>query len=224
MTWLINFLNSSLGQKLLMSLTGLFLCSFLLVHLAGNLQLLAGDGGVSFNAYAAFMTSNPLIKFISYGLYFFILLHAVKGFALAFSNRKARGPQGYKVQSGGKAPNKFISNNMALWGLIIFAFIGLHMSQFWYRMKFGEMPMQGEYKDLYTIVAEAFQQEWVVAVYVLSLVALSLHLIHGFQSAFQTLGVNHKKYTPVIKIVGLVFSIVIPLGYMVLPIYFLMMA
>ena len=90
MNWFVRFLTSSIGKKLIMSLTGLFLCLFLVVHLAGNLQLLLDDGGEAFNIYAYMMTHNPLIKAVSYGTYFFIILHAIQGIILAIQNRKAR--------------------------------------------------------------------------------------------------------------------------------------
>lgn len=223
MKWLINFLNSSLGNKVLMSLTGLFLSSFLLVHLSGNLQLLKGDGGLAFNAYAHFMTTNPIIKFTSYGLYASILLHAIKGIGLYMANRKAKG-QGYKVtRYAQKGASAISSRNMALLGTIVLGFLGLHMAQFWGRMHFTEMPIDAAgNKDLFLIVKEAFQVEWVVIVYLISMIALAFHLVHGFQSAFQTLGLNHKKYTPIIKAVGLIFAIVVPAGFAVLPIYFLL--
>ena len=90
MRWFIDFMTSSIGKKLVMSLTGLFLISFLVIHLIGNLQLLYTDGGKSFNIYAKFMTTNPVIKFISIGLYAGILLHAIQGLLIVFSNKKAK--------------------------------------------------------------------------------------------------------------------------------------
>jgi succinate dehydrogenase / fumarate reductase cytochrome b subunit len=111
---------------------------------------------------------------------------------------------------------------MAYLGMIIFAFLGLHMAQFWGKMHFGTVPLdQYGNKDLFLLVSQAFKDPIVVVVYLLSLVALSLHLLHGFQSAFQTLGLHHKKYTPLIKGLGYVFSIVIPLGFASMPVYFL---
>ncbi len=221
--WLLRFFNSSLGTKLLMSLTGLFLCTFLLVHLVGNIQLFFPDGGQKFNVYAKFMTTNPIIKFTSYGLYATFLLHALKGILIWLYNKKARGGS-YAVGSTPDTQHKFAAYNMATLGIVIFAFLGLHMAQFWFRMHFLEMPMaeyDGEkYKNLYAIVSEAFAQEWVVGVYLISLLALALHLLHGFASAFQTLGINHKKYTPVIKVLGSTFAILVPLAFAAMPVFF----
>lgn len=141
--WFIRTINSSIGQKYLMSLTGLFLCTFLVVHLVGNLQLLIDDGGYKFNKYALFMTTNPLIKTVSYLLYATILFHAVKGIALALYNRKAR-PVKYAVDPGPQTAS-WASRSMALLGTVIFLFIVVHMYQFWFTYKFGSIPWV-EYK------------------------------------------------------------------------------
>ena len=223
MNWFSNFLTSSIGRKLLMSLTGIFLILFLLVHLAGNLQLLADDGGESFNLYAYFMTHNPLIKTISYGLYFFILLHTFQGILLWTKNRAARGSQGYAVKvTRTVKTSAAASKNMAWLGMIIFIFIVLHMYQFWLQMKMDVLPYQtydGEaVKDLYYIVALTYENPVFVLLYVVSMAVIAFHLWHGFQSAFQTLGINHKKYTPLIRAVGKIYAILVPLGFALIPI------
>ena len=222
MSWLITFLRSSIGRKLVMSLTGLFLITFLLVHLIGNLQLLYNDGGEAFNIYAYFMTHNPLIKTVSYGLYFFILLHAVQGILLAVQNKSAKGSK-YAVSK--ETPGSWASKNMALLGILILAFIFLHMGDFWLKMKMGQLDMV-EYegydyavKDLYARVNMAFAELWIVVCYLIGLAALAFHLIHGFGSAFQTLGLRHKKYTPLIHGVGVAYSILIPIGFAIIPLY-----
>lgn len=228
--WLVKFLTSSLGKKIIMSLTGLFLCSFLIVHMIGNLKLFADFGtdhaGAKFNEYAYFMTHNPLIKTVSYGLYFFILLHAFQGIMIALSNRGAAGGTRYKGRGVAPTEARLAARNMAALGILILAFILLHMWQFWAQMKLGFIPKaEGtEYKDLYSAVAVAFSELWVVLVYLAGLVALSLHLIHGFQSAFQTLGLNHKKYTPAIKLLGWAFAIAVPVGFATMPIFFYVMS
>lgn len=222
MNWIINFFTSSIGKKIIMSLTGLFLISFLTVHLIGNLQLLIPDDGYAFNTYAYFMTTNPLVKFISYGLYALILLHAVQGIIMAWSNKKAKGSS-YKVNT---YKNKsWASNNMALLGILIFAFLMIHMGDFWWKMKWNRLDVITSYegydsiKDLYGRVAAAYKVWWVVLAYLVGLAALALHLMHGFASAFQTLGLNHRKYTPIIKLAGMAYSILIPLGYAIIPIF-----
>ncbi|MFZ1559712.1 MAG: succinate dehydrogenase cytochrome b subunit [Saprospiraceae bacterium] len=226
MKWLLTFFGSSIGKKLLMSLTGIFLILFLVVHLAGNLQLLKDDGGMAFNIYAKLMTTNPVIKFIGYGNYFFILLHAFIGIMLALYNRSAKG-QKYAVSNHNNTT--WASRNMALLGTLILAFILIHMGDFWLKMKLGQLPMvtypgvEGEIKDLYFRVAEAFKEPILVAAYVIGMMVLAFHLWHGFQSAFQTLGLNHKKYTPAIKAIGKAYAILIPLGFAIIPIYHFLM-
>ena len=132
MNWFVQLLTSSIGKKLIMSLTGLFLCLFLIVHLAGNLQLLLDDGGAAFNAYAYKMTHLLPIKIISYGTYFFIILHAVQGIALAIKNRSAKGSQ-YAVKTNANK-SSWASSRMGLLGILIFAFILIHMGDFWWKM------------------------------------------------------------------------------------------
>ena len=226
MAWLTNYLTSSIGRKLTMSLTGLFMILFLVVHLLGNFQLLKDDGGEAFNKYTYFMTHFPLIKMISYGLYAFIILHTVQGLMLAFANRKAKGQQ-YAVKT--RPPGvTWASGNMALLGTLILAFLIIHMAQFWGQMHFGDVSTkayanfaEGEpIKDLYTLVADAFKDPLIIAIYVVGQIVLAFHLWHGFQSAFQTLGVNHPKYTPFIKGLGKLFAIVVPFGFAVIPIIF----
>ena len=136
MSWLTNFLFSSIGRKIIMSLTGIFLILFLTVHLIGNLQLLAGDGGEKFNIYADFMGHNTLVQIISKGNFFFILLHAVIGIVLWFQNKAARGSR-YAVQT--KANTSFASRNMAWLGIVILGFISVHLYQFYLQMKFPDL-------------------------------------------------------------------------------------
>jgi len=255
MSWLTQTLTSSIGRKVLMSLTGLFLCLFLVVHLIGNLQLFKDDGGYAFNTYAVMMTTSPPIKIISYVNYFFILFHAFWGIYLEIKNRKAR-KVGYAVV---RNQSSWSSRNMALLGTILFVYIIVHMGDFWY--KFHNVPLpyveyteqltsgsisakmmpegytqdvkQVEYvdvdagtktvvvKDLYQTVATAFQNFWLSLFYVIGMVAVGYHLYHGFQSAFQTLGINHPKYTPFIKAVGTwIFAIIIPAAFASMPLYF----
>lgn len=223
MNWLTRFFTSSLGQKVIMSLTGIFLILFLIVHLVGNLQLLAGDGGRSFNIYARFMSHNPFIKLISFGLYAGILLHSVQGILLWQENRKAKG-MGY--QGGRVAGATWASKNMALLGILIFAFLCLHMGDFWVKMRFTDQLTMVTYpghaeavQDIYSRVNIAFQQWWLVLIYVIGTIVLGIHLVHGFQSAFQTLGISHKKYTPAIRTIGWVYAIVTSTGFAIMPLY-----
>ena len=128
--------NSSLGKKLIMALTGLFLCTFLIVHLGGNLQLFSNDGGYSFNVYANFLTHFPPIEVVAYLLYLSIAVHAVYALVLTIHNRKAR-PVGYA--SASKSKVTWASKNMGLLGSILFLFIVIHMNYFWYNYKYNNI-------------------------------------------------------------------------------------
>lgn len=226
MKWLTSLFTSSLGRKLIMSLTGLFLCSFLVIHLLGNLQLLVDDGGVAFNDYAYFMTNFLPIKAISWGLYIMILLHAILGLMLWYQNSKKKGT---KYKGGKGAKGSWASKNMGLLGTLILAFIFIHMGDFWWKMKWteyfsGDLVVQSEalgheVKNLYARVSEAFSNPLIVIAYVIGQLVLSFHLWHGFGSGFVTLGLNNTKYSPLIDGFGKIFAIVIPLGYVIIPIF-----
>lgn len=212
-------IKSSLAKKYWMAATGLFLCTFLIGHLVGNLQLLlpAEDALPSFNEYAKFMTTNPLIKVLSYLTYFSILFHAVDGILLVIQNKKAR-PVQYAYNKPGEN-STWASRNMGLLGAVVLFFIIVHMRSFWYEMHFGSVALDiNGNKDLYTITAAAFQELWYVVMYVVCMIAIAFHLSHGFASAFQSLGANHAKYTPIIKKVGAAFGILIPLAFAIIPV------
>jgi len=246
--------NSSLGKKLIMALTGLFLCTFLIVHLGGNLLLFSNDNGYSFNAYANFLTHFPPIEVIAYLLYLSILIHAIYGLVLTIKNRRAR-PIGYAVQT--KSPASWSSKNMGLLGSILFLFIVIHMSDFWFTYKYNNIlgfkeyrtnqltgettvtdfkPENAEFersfsiekdveimrvKDLHARVKESFSNIWYVVFYVIAMGAVSFHLLHGFQSAFHTLGWVHKKYKPIIYFFGTwLFAVIIPVGFALMPIVY----
>lgn len=212
MSWLTKFFTSSIGNKVLMSFTGLFLCLFLIVHLAGNLQLLIDDGGESFNAYVLVMESNLLIKVIAYALYLAIIAHTIKGILIYIQNRKARGNVRYAVKSG--RGSTWASRNMVWLGSLVFVFIAIHMAQFWYKFKFTHL----EESAFYNVVDLGFEQAWIVIFYVLGQIVLAWHLVHGFQSAFQTIGWRHGKYTKVIQNIGYGFAILVPLLFAIIPI------
>ena len=222
MAWVTQTLSSSLGRKVVMSLTGLFLSSFLIIHMAGNLQLFKSDDGRAFNEYTYFMTHNPVILVVSYLLYTSILVHALMSFILTRHNRASR-PVRY-AYSRPEANSRWSSRNMGILGTVLLVFIVLHMRTFWYEMHFGSVPMAEydgkQYKDLYVVVKEAFSQWWYVLFYVGSMVAVGFHMAHGFQSGFQSLGFRHTKYTPVIEFVGrYFFALIIPAAFAAMPIY-----
>jgi succinate dehydrogenase / fumarate reductase, cytochrome b subunit len=219
MSWVSKTLSSTLGRKLIMALTGLFLILFLVVHLAGNLQLLIPDNGESFNIYAQNMASNPFIRVVSIGNFAFILIHVIYSIILTQSNKSAR-PVGYAV-SKSSTNSTWSSRNMGILGTIILIFLLVHLRGFWYEFKFGQIPTAeygGEvYKNVFAIVSEAYSNILYVAFYVVAMGFLAFHLSHGFASAFQTLGLNHVKYSPLINKVGIGFSIIIPALFALIP-------
>lgn len=218
-------LKSSVAKKYWMAFTGLFLCLFLTGHLAGNLQLLIPDhahAAESFNTYARFMTSNPLVKVLSYLTYFSIIFHAIDGILLTMKNRAAR-PTKYAYEKPSTS-STLASRNMAVLGTLMLVFIIIHMADFWFEMHFSLKPVfkledGSAVKDLYIEVVEAFQSPLYVGLYVLSMVAVGFHLYHGFQSAFRSLGLYHSSYTPLIGKIGTGFSIIVPLLFAIIPIY-----
>ncbi len=220
MNWFTKLLSSTLGRKLLMALTGLFLILFLVVHLIGNLQLLKNDGGEAFNIYARFMTSNPIIVTISYVNYTCILVHVLWALLLTVRNRNARGNEGYAIV---KNSSPWTSRNMGILGTLILIFLVIHLRSFWYEMHWGGIPTAvysgEEVKNLYATVDSAYSSGWFVALYVFSMAILAFHLWHGFASSFQTLGLNHSKYNPVIAFVGKAFSIIVPALFALIPIW-----
>ena len=223
MSWFTKFLSSSIGQKTIMSLTGLFLMLFLVVHLIGNLQLLKDDGGEAFNTYAYFMTHNALIKFISYGNYFFIFYHAFQGLLLWRNNRAARGGARYAVTHTRSSERS--ARNMAWFGIVILIFIILHMYQFWLQMKLGVLPpvdveaYTHPVSNLFLPVQAAFSNGFYVAFYLICMVVIGLHLWHGFWSSLQTLGLNHPRYNALLHGIGYIYAVLVPLGFAVIPVW-----
>lgn len=224
-----SLITSSIGKKYLMALSGLFLCLFLVGHLLGNLQLfISGQQGAdNFNLYAKFMTTNPLVKVLSYLTYFSILFHIVDGLLLTIQNRRAR-PKKYIIEKG-KANSSWASRNMALLGTILLVFIVTHMQNFWYVMHFGNIKLVNidglAIKDLHTVVMDFFNPAinsmaaLMVGLYVFAMAAMGYHLQHGFSSAFQSLGLNHEKYNPIIKTIGTTFCVLVPTAFASIPVY-----
>ena len=213
-------IKSSIAKKYWMAGTGLFLCLFLIGHMLGNLQLLlpAEVASKQFNEYAKFMTTNPLVKILSYITYISILFHAIDGILLTIQNKKAR-PIDY-AYSKPSANSNWSSRNMGLLGVILLLFIVVHMRSFWYEMHFGEigLDLYGQ-KDLYKLTTEAFHQLWSVILYVVCMVAIAFHLSHGFTSAFQSVGLNHPKINSITKKLAMFFGIAIPFAFAIIPIY-----
>lgn len=210
---------STLSKKMLMCLTGLFLAFFLLIHFLGNLQLFLPQeqAHLQFNAYSHFLAGNILIKIISYVLYASIILHGFDGLVVTLKNRKSGAV--YESDHRGRA-SKWYSRNMGILGTLILIFLVIHFQNFWYVYKFGTPPLDERgNKDLYILVIAVFQQWWYVLIYVLSMVALCYHLVHGIYSAIRTLGLFHPKFVKWFKIVGIGYSVIISMGFAMMPIY-----
>ena len=218
MKWFTTLFSSALGRKLLMALTGLFLITFLVVHLIGNLQLLKDDGGQAFNIYSEFMGHNPLIQTISKVNFALIMIHVVWAILITRQNRAARG-QGYAINN---KSSHWTSRNMGILGTIVLIFLVVHLRHFYAELHWGTTPMVTydgkEMNDAYTLVAYWFSKAWYSGLYVVCMIGLAFHLWHGFASAFQTLGLNHVRYNPVISFVGRAFAIIVPALFALIPI------
>jgi succinate dehydrogenase / fumarate reductase cytochrome b subunit len=201
-----NYITSSIGKKVIVGLTGLFLISFLVIHVSINATILLNDNGETFNTAAHFMSHNWLIRVMEIGLFAGIIAHIVLTLKLHFENKSKR-PVAYAVTDG-KANSKWYSRSMALLGSILLAFFVVHLGQFWLPTKVA--VFSGEEENSYEVVKAVLSNPIFLIVYVLAFVSLGYHLLHGFPSAFQTLGINHKKYTPIIKAAGTAFSIIVP--------------
>jgi succinate dehydrogenase / fumarate reductase cytochrome b subunit len=208
------FLSSSIGKKFLMGLTGLFLVSFLVVHVSLNSAIFLNDGGQTFNAGADFMAHNPVIRIIEIGLFAGLILHVFQAFVLTMENKKAR-PVAYQVVNG-SANSSWYSRSMGILGSLLLIFLVVHLGNFWLPTKIAVFSHTEH--NTFNEMKLVFSQWYFVAVYLIGVAALLYHLLHGFQSAFQTMGLNHKKYTPLIKKVGIWFSVIVCILFAAMPI------
>ena len=219
MSWFNRALTGTIGQKIIMAVTGLFLVTFLIEHLIGNWLLLDSDG-TAFLAYCEFMKTNPIIKIAEYVLFAGFITHIVYAIIITRKNKMAR-PQGYAYNNP-SANSSLFSRNMGLSGSIVFIFLVIHLKQFFITHKL--MPSLNAAwtpeRNLYDETIYVFTQEPLyVILYVVAMGLLGFHLNHGFQSAFQTLGLRHPKYTPFIKGLGTAFAIIVPALFAYIPLY-----
>jgi succinate dehydrogenase / fumarate reductase cytochrome b subunit len=217
MGWFFKFTNSSVGKKLVMAVTGSFLIIFLIVHLIGNITLFFGPD--AFNGYvSALEVVKPIIRVVELMLLAAFILHIYDGIVLWLENRRAR-PVNYKVNASSE--NSTFTSRWMFWlGSVIFIFLVLHLATFFWRFNFYDPSGLANNHLYFNIVVNFFQIWWYVALYVVAVIALGFHLHHGFQSAFQTFGWNHKKYFPLVKKIGTLYAIVMALGFASMPIYF----
>ncbi len=211
-----NYFTSSIGKKQIMALTGFGLIGFTASHLLGNLLIFVGAD--AFNMYGHKLTSNPLIYVAEAGLLGMFCLHLLLAVFLKLENNGAR-PQGYYMKNRTGRGQTIASSTMPYTGLILLVFIIVHLLNF----KFGShyvTTVDGlEIRDLFRTVVEYFSNPLYVAWYVIAMLALGLHTSHGFQSMFQSWGINHPKYTPVIKTISLIYGVVVAAGFSLLAIY-----
>ena len=217
MGWLMKFVNSSIGKKFVMALTGSLLILFLCVHLIGNLTLYFGEE--AFNSYVSTLDIvKPIVRVVEFILALIFIFHIYFGVVLWFNNKKAK-PVRYKINAS--SDSSTLSSRWMIWtGGFVLIFLVMHLSTFWYAFNFsGEVEIDGVHQ-YYIIVTDWFKDPVYASVYVLAMIFLGFHLNHGFQSFFQTFGWNQKKYMPLIKKLGTLYAIVIALGFASLPIYF----
>jgi len=213
MGWFWKFTNSSVGKKVVMSVTGILLILYLIIHLAGNLTLYWGEQ--AFTTYAGVLeVIKPLIRIIEVVLALVFIFHIINGVRVWWGNKKAK-PVDYKINAKSKNSSIF-SRTMMQSGSIIFIFLVVHLDTIWYPYNMGS-----ETVNLYGIVTGLFMIPLYSWFYVFAMILLGFHLNHGFQSAFQTMGWNHKKYFPLIQKAGTIYSILTAAGFASLPIYFL---
>jgi succinate dehydrogenase / fumarate reductase cytochrome b subunit len=211
-----SFLSSTVGSKLLVAVTGISLVGFLIGHLAGNLLVFVGPG--TFNAYSHKLISNPLVYPAEAGLVLLFLLHAWKTIQLTIGSSKARPVAYAKKQSAGHTSRKSLASTTMIWsGLFLLVFVPIHIRTF----KFGAYYEAHEagVRDLYRLVIEVFSKPGYVAFYVLGMTIIGFHLWHGVSSAFQTIGADTPRFTPVIRRIGWTLAVVIAVGFMAIPVW-----
>jgi succinate dehydrogenase / fumarate reductase cytochrome b subunit len=229
------FFTSSVGKKLVMALTGLFLIAFLVVHVGLNACIWVPDHGETFNKAAYFMGNTAVPRILEVGLFAFFIIHIVQAYSLTLKNQRLR-KVGYAVSYGNRG-SKWYSRSMGLLGTIILLFLVIHIYHFWTPSRLGGIASIHElepvgystntkvYHDLYGEMVKVFTGNYalvIVIIYVLGCISLCYHLMHGFQSAFRTLGVHNKRYISLITATGYAFAIIVSLGFAMMPVSFYM--
>lgn len=211
--------NSSIGRKFAMALSAMFLLVFLIVHLMVNmLSVISPD---LFNQASHFMGTNPLIQFLFQPILMIgVVFHFVLGLILEIKNKKARGPVAYQ-KNGAAANSTWFSRNMIITGGIVLLFLFVHFKDFWiHEMTYKYIANNPEEPTrYYAELVETFQSPITVLLYVLAFVLLGMHLMHGFQSSFQSVGANHRKYNGFIQVLGKAYAVIIPLGFIFIALY-----
>ena len=217
MTWKQVF-TSTIGQKLVMGLTGLSLIAFLVVHVGLNATIWANDNGEMFNRAAHWMGATVVTRILEIFLFIGILLHIIQGYILTAYNNSRRGT-GYRVNRG--YGSKWYSRSMGLLGTLVLMFLVIHIAHFWVPSRIThtlpEATYNPEHHDLYAKMMEVFQEPVWVAVYIIGCVSLAYHLAHGFKASFRTFGVSNSRYYSLIKTAGYAFAVIVPLAFIMMP-------
>ncbi len=215
--WLIRFITSTVGQKILMGFTGLGLCGFLVAHLSGNLLMYKGEK--YYNEYAHFLHSSELLLPAEIGLFSMIILHLILAFTTARKNTDARGTEVYAEKQTKQSPGMLLfapHNVMFATGLVVLLFLVVHLSD----MKFELRNQVPEGTAPFDHAVHVLKDPISAVIYVVGSLVLGVHLAHGFQSAFRSIGFAHPKYSPFLGKLSIVFAIVISVGFASLPIVF----
>jgi len=223
--------TSTIGKKIVVAVTGLFLVSFLVVHVGINSCVfkdlfVSDDNGDMFNRAADFMARTVVVRLMEYVLFIGFFIHIIQGLVVEFQNRTRR-KVGYEVNLGNRG-SKWYSRSMGLLGSILLIFLIIHWSHFWVPSRFTHAGLEEPAllsngfigHDMFHLMKETFTQWWVVILYVIGCISLAWHLMHGFQSAFRTLGLHNKKYLYMVNAFGVGFSILVPLLFALMPLSF----
>ncbi len=211
-----NIFSSSIGKKIVMSLSGLFLIVFLLIHLVANLFILVGPD--AYNEVCHFMDTNPLIRIMVPILAFGFAIHIIYAFILTLHNRKAR-PVRYAV-SNTKGSSPWASRNMLVLGVIVLGVLAIHLNDFWANMQL--QTLMGVHEGLtppYDLITIKFTNPLFVALYIVWIIALWFHLSHGFWSAFQSIGMSNQKWLNRWKCLAKLYAVVVCGGFIIIPLY-----
>ncbi|MCF8374702.1 MAG: succinate dehydrogenase cytochrome b subunit [Bacteroidales bacterium] len=216
--------SASIGKKLIMSISGLFLIVFLLVHLGINLLMLVSAD--AYNAGAHFMATNPAIKIMEPLLALGFVIHILYATILTLQNQKAR-PENYSTVNQSES-STWPSRNMYVLGGLVLTFLVIHIINFYWKIKVlggHDIPsviVDGvEMHDTYWLVAGLFKFWWFDVIYVIGAIFLGLHLSHAFWSAFQTLGLSNIVWRKRLHVIGQIYTYLIAIGFAIIPIYFL---
>jgi succinate dehydrogenase / fumarate reductase cytochrome b subunit len=213
---ILDFLMSFIWRKALMALTGFLWIGFVLLHMIGNLLIFAG--AETYNTYAHFLIKNPLLPLAEIFLVLFLATHVFTGSILWWQNKRAK-PSKYAVGAKGEKSSSLPSRTMIYTGAFVLAFLILHTAAFKYGTNVLVKYNNVDVRDVHVLVMSAFKRPEFVAWYVVALVLVGVHLSHGFSSAFQSLGVNHPRYTPIINIMGFIYAVFVSAGFLAIPIY-----